>query len=317
MRHKKIIYLSVFVFFLAPLSVLAQFSYAPMENIPGFEGVSTLPEYLMAIYKFGIWTIGLAAMLMIMIGGYMYIMSAGNTASVGKAKGVITDAIFGLILALTSYLLLYTINPELVALNFSGTGGGVTGGNGSGGTTNKTDCKRWCEENNADETTDEGKKYNADCLKGCDELPPSGPTSQTGLCKVENLQAAFGSHAARASCICNAESGGTEDAGAADKCLPGGQVISWGLFQINISVHDVIADCACTKAGKTLSGKPCVPNASADSQYTGSHKNCIPQNNYNACKGAAINGPTNINYAAKLSKGGTNFSQWSTNSKCP
>jgi hypothetical protein len=52
-----------------------------------------------------------------MVGGYMYITSAGNSASTGKAKETITDAIIGLLLALTSWLLLYTINPDLVILN--------------------------------------------------------------------------------------------------------------------------------------------------------------------------------------------------------
>ncbi|KKP79587.1 MAG: hypothetical protein UR78_C0011G0001, partial [Candidatus Moranbacteria bacterium GW2011_GWF2_35_39] len=48
------------------------------------------------------------------IGGYMYLTSAGNTAQTGKAKGVIFDAIAGLALALVSYVLLWTINPDLV-----------------------------------------------------------------------------------------------------------------------------------------------------------------------------------------------------------
>jgi hypothetical protein len=46
----------------------------------------------------------------------MYITSAGNTSTTGKAKGIIFDAIAGVILALLSYVLLYTINPALVAI---------------------------------------------------------------------------------------------------------------------------------------------------------------------------------------------------------
>jgi len=297
------------------LNNTSSFSYTPMEKIPGFESAGgDFAAYILSIYRFGLWTVGIAALLMISVGGYMYITSAGNNTQVSKAKGVITDAIVGVLLALTSYLLLYTINPELVQIKTTS----KTGTGGSGGTTNQADCERWCNDNKGDESTPEGKEYNANCLKGCAALPPSGPTAQTGLCKVENLQAAFGSHASKAACICNAESGGTEDKPSdRDICQPGGQAISWGLFQLNLSAHDVTADCACTKAGKTLSGKPCVPNASASSQYDGSHKNCTPQNNYNACKGAATNGPTNISYTAKKSKGGTDFGEWSTNSKCP
>jgi hypothetical protein len=96
-----------------PLISLAQ-QYEPMELIPGFDKPADFPAYLMQIYKFGLGAIGVCAMFMIMIGGYMYLTSAGNNTQTGKAKEIITDAIAGLVLALVSYILLYTINPDLV-----------------------------------------------------------------------------------------------------------------------------------------------------------------------------------------------------------
>lgn len=95
------------------------FKYKLMEGIPGFSEAGAgseiaFPAYISAIYKFGLWAIGLCAMFMIMLGGYMYLTSAGNTSQTGKAKGIIFDALAGLALALVSWLLLYTINPELV-----------------------------------------------------------------------------------------------------------------------------------------------------------------------------------------------------------
>lgn len=117
------------------------FNYTPMEEIPGFGRPSDFFSYILAIYRFGLWTIGIAALLMITIGGYMYITSAANKNNVGKAKTIITDAIVGLILAMVSYLLLYVINPELVRLSplplMSGStgAGGVPGSpSGPGGT---------------------------------------------------------------------------------------------------------------------------------------------------------------------------------------
>lgn len=92
------------------------FIYTPMEEIPGFGKPTSDIEFILAVYKFGLWTIGIAAVLMISIGAFMYITSAGNTSTVTKAKGFIFDAIAGVILALTSYILLYTINPALVAI---------------------------------------------------------------------------------------------------------------------------------------------------------------------------------------------------------
>lgn len=93
------------------------FTYEPMEEIPGFGKPSTYEAYILAIYKFGLWTVGISAVFMISIGAFMYITSAGNTSQAGKAKGVIVDAIAGVILALLSYILLYTINPALLNIN--------------------------------------------------------------------------------------------------------------------------------------------------------------------------------------------------------
>lgn len=127
------------VFFFFPASVLAgPFDYVPMEKIPGFNVSGNFPDYIMAVYKFGIWSVGIAALLMIMVGGFMYITSAGNNASMEKAKGIIFDSVIGILLALTAYLLLYVINPELVKIKLiSGTipagGGGISGGSGGGG----------------------------------------------------------------------------------------------------------------------------------------------------------------------------------------
>ena len=154
MKKQKIFLASLFsaILFL-PILAMASFNYTPMEQIPGFATSGEFCSYISAVYKFGIWAVGISAMLMIIIGGYMYMMSAGNTASTGKAKGVITDAIVGLILALTSYLLLYTINPNLLTCKIIGagtvsSGGGAattpgqptTGGGGGGKTCTDGKC---------------------------------------------------------------------------------------------------------------------------------------------------------------------------------
>jgi len=121
-NKKKLIFffsVALFLFGAGVLKIRAatSFVYTPMENIPGFEKTSNFFSYVSNVYKFGIWTIGIAAMLMIMIGGYVYLTSAGNTAQTEKAKNIITDAFIGLILALVSWLLLYTINPDLVSFS--------------------------------------------------------------------------------------------------------------------------------------------------------------------------------------------------------
>ena len=138
MTHKgKRIFFSILLVqlsFILPKAVLASMNYTTLENIPGFESSQNLPAYIEAIYKFGIWTIGISAMLMIVIGGIMYITSAGNTSSTGKAKGIITDALIGIVMALCAWLILYVINPDLVKIKLPNSSMGV----GSGGATQNT-----------------------------------------------------------------------------------------------------------------------------------------------------------------------------------
>jgi len=83
MKNKKkllLLFLSVLVF-LPALTVAGPFDYTPMEKIPGFETADTsnFYNYIGIVYQFGLWAVGISAMLMISIGGYMYMTSAGNT----------------------------------------------------------------------------------------------------------------------------------------------------------------------------------------------------------------------------------------------
>jgi hypothetical protein len=100
--------------------------YAPMETLPGFVKTADFPTFISNLYKFGIWTVGICALIMIVIGGYMYAASGGNNASMEKAKTFITDALVGLVLALLAYLILYIINPKLVEINMGTTGAAGT-----------------------------------------------------------------------------------------------------------------------------------------------------------------------------------------------
>lgn len=270
-KIKKYLVLSLLIaiFAIPILAFAASFDYIPMEKIPGFDATGDFSTYILAIYKFGIWTIGLSALLMIMIGGFMYITSAGNNASMEKAKGIITDAIIGVLMALSAYLILYVINPELVkikTISITGTGTGGTG-TGTGGTGN------------------------------CVPLT-SGP------CSVENLTPYFGDKAKQAAGICSNESGGnTNISSGSDKCQPGKESVSWGLFQINLSAHKI-------------NGLNCPSAFSAP--YTGSNHNCTITNSslYQQCIEAAKNPEINIKKAVELSQNGNHWGQWGANKSC-
>jgi hypothetical protein len=95
--------------------------YVLLEKSPFFDGNdgSDLPKYIKAVYKTALFVIVLSAVLMLSIGGFMYLTSAGNTSALSTAKGVIFDSIIGLVIALTAWLLLNVINPDLVNVNIN------------------------------------------------------------------------------------------------------------------------------------------------------------------------------------------------------
>ncbi len=117
-RILSFLFFGLFFVIMPLLSYADSLDYVPMEKIPGFEEETSgdFFVYISQVYKFGLWFIGVAALFMITFGGYVYLTSAGNNSSMEKAKGVITDAVIGLLLALSAWLILYVINPDLVQI---------------------------------------------------------------------------------------------------------------------------------------------------------------------------------------------------------
>ncbi len=114
------------------------FQYTLLEKVPGTDNVgSDLGSYLKALYNVALILVTLSAVLMISIGGFMYLTSAGNTSQASNAKGIIQDALIGLVIALLAYLILYVINPDLAnptlptlnSATSTGTNLGVSGPN--------------------------------------------------------------------------------------------------------------------------------------------------------------------------------------------
>ena len=78
--------------------------------------INTPAGYIARIYQFSLMIAGLVAFGSIIFGAIQYILSAGSIVNQGEAKDRITQAIVGLLLLLGAYLILYTINPDLVKL---------------------------------------------------------------------------------------------------------------------------------------------------------------------------------------------------------
>ncbi|MBI4240051.1 hypothetical protein HY620_03615 [Candidatus Uhrbacteria bacterium] len=70
--------------------------------------------YIVGVYKFAIGFAAIAAMLVLVYGGILWLTARGDSGQVGESKKVMTNAIVGLVLALGSYTFLWIFNPRLV-----------------------------------------------------------------------------------------------------------------------------------------------------------------------------------------------------------
>jgi len=80
--------------------------------------IQFIGKFIQGIYQYGIGIIGILAVVGLMIGGTIWTISGGNKTRVEEAKSWIVSSLTGLILALTSYMILTTINPDLVNFQY-------------------------------------------------------------------------------------------------------------------------------------------------------------------------------------------------------
>lgn len=88
--------------------------FALETNIPGLSGTSSLPDFVAFIFN---WAMGLAegiAALAFLIGAVGFIISGDNAELNSDSKNRMKSAILGLILLVSSHLIMRTINPQLV-----------------------------------------------------------------------------------------------------------------------------------------------------------------------------------------------------------
>lgn len=89
--------------------------YKPLAPLPGFENVNnlTIGPFLATMFNLIILLVGILSIIMIIFGGIQY-MTTDAISGKQEGKERITNAVIGLILALGSFLILRTINPNLV-----------------------------------------------------------------------------------------------------------------------------------------------------------------------------------------------------------
>lgn len=100
----------------------AQFSYQLMIPLPqpppnqALTQITGIADYIRGLYLFSFTIVGMLALLVIVGAGLTWIFSGGSRSKAGQARGMISNAVLGLAILLGSYIILTTINPELVVL---------------------------------------------------------------------------------------------------------------------------------------------------------------------------------------------------------
>ncbi|MCI0532638.1 pilin [bacterium] len=230
MPHIKNIFSFIFVFFalffLLPDFTFAQEEFKFITNI-GRESGGDFCLLLQQIYRLTIALISLLSVLMLVIAGLEYIMSAIPSAKT-DAKQRIISASLGLLIAITAWITLEVINPSLVA--------GVL-----------------CKSLKPVTITSVGFPDAPPGTGGAAGAPSGGncPTPNGGPCAIHNVGPKCSWNADDAAQVCWAESGGVATKESDSDRMADDRPFSIGLFQINLTVHEIGGlDCPSAFNGK-------------------------------------------------------------------
>ena len=156
----------------------------PFVGIPARPGTTTAQYYIPGLFRLLIAIAGGLAVVRLIWAGFQY-MTTEAISGKSAAKGVINDSLWGLLLALSAYVILYTVSPGLVTFNLSipivtnpappGTGGG--GGGGGTGTSGGL--------------THEQARSQLEAF-GYRNLPPLNGVKQTTVNELINLKSTCG-----------------------------------------------------------------------------------------------------------------------------
>ncbi len=76
-----------------------------------------LADYIDGLYRYGIGALVILAVVTMMVGGIVWLTAAGNEKRISDAKNWINGSLFGVLIALSSYMILIIVNPALVELS--------------------------------------------------------------------------------------------------------------------------------------------------------------------------------------------------------
>ncbi len=89
---------------------------------------TSLGDLIGMVFNYSLQILGLIVFIMILFSGFQWLLAGGNPGTISKARSRITQTLLGATILLASYLILNTINPDLVKGGFTLEGIKVTGG---------------------------------------------------------------------------------------------------------------------------------------------------------------------------------------------
>lgn len=148
--------------------VLAPLPGTTKDGCVGDDCTTTLEKYLPGAFNLMVGVAAALAFIMITWGGVMYATSDALSSKT-EGKGYIENAVWGLLLVIGAWVILNTINPQI--LKFDSvlpraeirTGPGVTGGGSGGGTSGSVGCQGSCPYSYTNGSTVINYKDCSDC----------------------------------------------------------------------------------------------------------------------------------------------------------
>jgi hypothetical protein len=117
-KNKKLVAIGILSLWglVLPCFALAEWCLETGLGVPGLNrgACVNIKSYVDGVYKLAGMAVGIVGVLMFLVGGFQYMIAAGNRASSGEARKTMINAIIGIVLVLAAYVLLSTINVELV-----------------------------------------------------------------------------------------------------------------------------------------------------------------------------------------------------------
>ena len=103
----------ILIFFLGTISFAQEIEYPKIPGVPTPTPTTTFPEYIKYLFNFLVLISGIIAFAVLIWAGILWFTSGGDITQTQKAKRKAFGASLGLVILLSSYLIITAINPRL------------------------------------------------------------------------------------------------------------------------------------------------------------------------------------------------------------